>query len=529
MRFAGIICISLLFTAMLVACGPSGEEQEKANPTDVGRSIYRDGLLPNDEPLTALVAGDVPILGTQFSCQSCHGRSGMGTGEATYIVPPVAGPFLFTESAQPKRPAYDTASLARVLREGVTPAGRTLDQLMPRYPLSDDNVASLAAYLKVLSAGNSPGVDDKVIRFGTIMTEDTAPAEREAVLAVLRQYFEEKNRQTRLESERWDRGYTPESKLPTVFREWQLEEWVLTGPAEGWAAQLDSYYADTPVFAIVSGLGTGDWGPIGRFCEQQEVPCLFPSTDLPDAQEGDFYTMYFSRGLRLEADLIANHLASQPVKRLVQVYCDGATAQAADSLRHALGASGDSTDDLQVDCDAPLPTAEIAMRLTANPDAAAVLWVRSPQLTDLETPLPAGRIYLSSILLGDQPIDSLRSAPGPVFKAYPFKLPGASDPALRRFMVWAKTRKIELTAPRYQAEAFFACMALGDSVKHMRRFFIRDFILDMLDHSQGLAIYLPYHPRPSIGPGQRFLNKGGYVLPVVNGKPDFSDVEWILP
>jgi hypothetical protein len=51
----------------------------------------------------------------------------------------------------------------------------------------------------------------------------------------------------------------------------------------------------------------------------------------------------------------------------------------------------------------------------------------------------------------------------------------------------------------------------------------------MLEHSQGLAIYLPYHPRPTFGPDQRFLTKGGYVLPVVDGRPDDRGAAWILP
>jgi hypothetical protein len=51
----------------------------------------------------------------------------------------------------------------------------------------------------------------------------------------------------------------------------------------------------------------------------------------------------------------------------------------------------------------------------------------------------------------------------------------------------------------------------------------------MLDHAQGLAAYLPIYPRPTIGPGQRFLTKGGYVLPVVDGQPDTRDAAWLLP
>ena len=78
---------------------------------DAGQRMYREGILLSGDPMTAIVAGDVPIIGTQFSCESCHGRSGMGAAEGAYVVPPTAAQFLFVESPQPKRPAYDAESL----------------------------------------------------------------------------------------------------------------------------------------------------------------------------------------------------------------------------------------------------------------------------------------------------------------------------------------------------------------------------------------------------------------------------------
>ena len=494
-----------------------------------GRLIYRQGILPSGEPLTAIVAGDVPLLGTQFSCRNCHGLSGMGTIEGSYIVPPIAGRFLYAASTQSGRPAYDNESLARALRDGVDPTGRALDPLMPRFVLADDEVADLAAYLQGLSSGTSPGVDDKVIRFATVVTDDVDPEVRDAVLAVLKTFVDEKGRQTRLESERWNRGTTPESKLPTLYREWVLDVWTLTGPSEGWREQLEQRYRDTPVFAMLGGLSAGSWGPIGRFCEHHEIPCLFPATDLPDAEEGDLYTLYFSRGLDLEADLIMSHLAAHPLAGVIQIYCAEAPTRAADKLRTALLQKGVTVEDLGFACEESLPEDELAARIAATPGAAIILWLRRDQLGGLDQALPAARIYLSSTLLERNLDGSLLSAPGPVFVAHPFRLPGESDSALRRFTVWARTRGIKIRYPRLQAEAFFACFAANDALNHVRRYLLRDYALDSLDHAQGLAVYVPIHPRPTLGPRQRFLTKGGYVLPIVDGHPVTKDAAWILP
>jgi mono/diheme cytochrome c family protein len=502
---------------------------DSAPDAAAGRRMYRAGNRPSGEPQTGTVIGDAPFLGTQFSCQSCHGRSGMGAAEGEYIVPPITARFLYAPSAQPKRPAYDRESLSRALREGLDPTGRSLNPIMPRYRISDDEAAHLGAYLAGLSPGQSPGVDDKVIRLATVVTDDVSPDARDAVLAVLRTYVDEKNRQTRLEEERPDRGTTPESRLPTLFREWVLDVWTLTGPSKDWREQLEKRYRREPVFALLSGLSASSWGPIGRFCESHEIPCLFPGTDLPDAEEGDFYTLHFSRGLELEANLIASHLAAQPVDNVIQVFCGPTLARAAAALRSTLMQKGVTVEDLEFACEERLPVVGLASRMAKIPGSAAVLWVRRGRLAELERPLPPGRIYFSSTLLDRDLGGPLLSAPGPVFVAHPYRLPGESDPGLKRFTVWARTRGIELRHPRLQAEAFFACLAANDGITHMERYFMRDYVLDMLDHAQDLALYLPIHPRATLGPGQRFLTKGGYVLPIVGGLADTKDPVWILP
>jgi hypothetical protein len=132
-------------------------------------------------------------------------------------------------------------------------------------------------------------------------------------------------------------------------------------------------------------------------------------------------------------------------------------------------------------------------------------------------------------LLKSDPAQLQRAAQGEILLVHPFLLPGKRDSAMRRFEIWAKTRGIDVTTPRQQAQAFFACLTLKHALKHMGRFFIRDYVLDVLDHAQNLIAYLPFYPRATLGPGQRFLSKGGYVLPVIDGRVETADAQWILP
>jgi len=94
---------------------------------------------------------------------------------------------------------------------------------------------------------------------------------------------------------------------------------------------------------------------------------------------------------------------------------------------------------------------------------------------------------------------------------------------------WARTRNIEIRYPRLQGEAFFAAMLMSEIIKHLDKFYIRDYVLDLFGHAQGMALYLPYYSRVTLDTGQQYLNKGGYMLPVAEGKLDGTDAEWVLP
>ncbi|MEJ2273054.1 MAG: cytochrome c [Woeseiaceae bacterium] len=529
-----LFCV-LLAAAVLVACGnepadvsvePMDVPEERAHvakkPAVVspGERMYRDGVLSTGEPMTAIVAGDVSITGTQFSCESCHGRSGMGASEGDFVVPPVAGQFLFAPSPQPARPAYDRDSMARLLRDGVTPSGRALSvELMPRYEMSDEEVDKMIDFLEELSARDSPGIDATTIRFATVVTDNVNAEKRRAVVGVVQRFGEDINRQTRNDSERWDRGYTPESKLPTVFREWVVDEWLLRGPPDGWAEQLEDYYERAPVFAVVGGVSNGSWQPVSEFCERNKIPCLYPSTDLPQREKDDFYTVYYSRGLWLEADLIRAHLVENPVSTVTQVYCSEQLEPVVTALGQSLTEAGMQVDAIAVECDQNLSVPGSA--------EAVVSWLDRRGLDALATETTPARLYVSSTQL-ERNVDDIDGG-DEVFAAHPFRLPGKADSAWRRFELWAQSRDVEIVAPRQQAEAFFACLVINDTVKHMGRFRIREFALDMIDHGESMSAYVPLYPRPSFGPGQRYINKGGYILPIVDGQPVASDAAWIIP
>src|SRR6185503_3477734 len=271
--------------------------------TEKGRLIYEAGQLGSGEPLVGHREGGLTSSGKAAACVACHQRSGFGLFEGSNLVPPITGPSLFA-NARPiahvprrsksvehrefpflNRPAYNDTTLATAVREGLSPGGHRFQFLMPRYALGDADMKALTAYLRQLSAAPSPGASARRISFATVIAPGQDAGRRQAVIDVLRACFEERH------PDRPGR------------QAWQLVTWDLEGAPAGWMTQLRSKYAEQPVFAVVSGLGTDEWAPVHNFCELEKSPCLFPNVDaVPEAAAGQ-YTFYCSKGVVLEAQV----------------------------------------------------------------------------------------------------------------------------------------------------------------------------------------------------------------------------------
>jgi hypothetical protein len=104
-------------------------------------------------------------------------------------------------------------------------------------------------------------------------------------------------------------------------------------------------------------------------------------------------------------------------------------------------------------------------------------------------------------------------------------LPGEPDSALKRFQVWARVRKLQVTDERHQALAYFAMIAFAENYKHMQQYLMQDYFLDLFEHSSSLTSYLPLYTRGSITPGQRVLSRGGYLVDL-SGR---TDPLWLIP
>ena len=533
--------VALALSLLMGTCALSA-----ASPgPSAGERLYQRGQLPSGEPVQALRQGGATVRGADAACVNCHRRSGLGSSEGKITIPPVAGPYLFTprgkslerlgvpfvDTARINHEAYTEESLARAIRDGVDAKGRLLNSLMPRYAIDEATMSSLIEYLKDLKTAPAPGATSTVLHFATIITPDADPVKRRGVLAVMNQYFVDKNNAAA--RTKAPTLYSSHATMFRVERRWQLHVWELTGAPRTWETQLRAHLAAEPVFAVISGLGGSDWGPVERFCEEQGLPCLFPNVEAPVGDDATFYTVYFSRGVLLEAQLIARELAAAGGGgRVVQVFRAGDVGEAAArALEAARAGSGQQVVNHALKAHGPPQELARALREAGAADAL-VLWLRPADLGALEhLKVPTPRVWISGEMGG------LERAPLPpdwrtqARMAYPVDLPGQRVVRVDYALSWFRMRKVPLLAEPVQADTYLALGLMSETLNHMADAFVRDYLIERIEMALDHRVLTGYYPRLSLAPGQRFASKGGYIVRFTD--PQGSRVtplgEWITP
>jgi Periplasmic binding protein len=525
--------------------GLSGDEALR-----LGERIYREGILPSGEPLMAYVEGDIPVTGTQFSCVSCHLRSGIGSFEGGIVTPPTNWlklsqplyyyseltpaergkiPWFFEHPAQ--RPAYTEAKVAAALLGGLDPSGRVLDFIMPRYHLHDRDMAILIYYLKSLSTTYPPGVTDNTIRFATVITDDVSPQDREAMLKPLENYIRGRNSRYRSHSI-MAKAKVFADEMDLSYRRLELDRWVLKGAPETWRSQLEDYYRKGPVFALLGGISNGDWRPIHEFSEDHRIPCIFPITSLPVISDSDWYTLYFSKGVYQEGESAARYLA-----RVADLPKDGtvvlvvqdtvrarAVAEAFQKTWHDLGRTSAVT--------RTLPEGKAALRdffltlIATEKPAVILLWAGTEALPALEAlagnPDRPGTVIVSAGLMKQSIWEIPEAVRDNTYITYPEQIPQGSAKA-------AKTLPGVSADDRTEANTvFYLSSLMTDTLMMMKRNYYRDYFLDLISMMKDMVY--PYHPRISFGPNQRYASKGCFIVQLTHGaNPGLvKKSEWVI-
>ena len=527
---------AVVFTAAVAAtqapaqaAGPSATAATSA-AFEEGRALY-EGRHPG---LSATLRGapSVAVPTAQAACVSCHRPSGLGSFEGEAVVPPISSGLLTRpfdpattrrygvtlrpgdEGGLRVRPAYVAAALHRLLTEGRTPDGRALGPLMPRYALEPRHSEALLAFLDGLGTQPTPGVEDDVVHFATITTDDVPEAQARQLVHLLQHFVARKNAQTRGEEQRRAVARRTEHVMYSRYRRWDLHHWVLHGEPSTWPAQLAALYAARPVFAVLSGRSDRDWTPVHRFCEAERLPCLFPVTAWPGEGAG-FYTAYFSGGAVAQARWLASsdEMTAAPPgagRPWLVLAGEGAGERAlADRIAQVLvpGAAG-----VQGAAAAPGPTVSTATQWRGEPVVVSALPAREVARR-LGAASPAAgsgavRVYL---LAGASP-PSREPVAWPAGADVQWVTQQENDsPRLARARAWWRGQGLRPEDEALAAQALFAATAAVESLVHVDDRFSREYCLEKLEHNLENMPPMTGYPRLSLGPGQRLAAKNAWL------------------
>jgi hypothetical protein len=517
---------------------------ESKSLIDAGRDLYRTATRPDGSTLLALVQSDVALPGTAAACVNCHRQSGIGISEGGSRSLNLTAPALFTATSKPPlRPAYDDALLVRAIVAGFAADGRSLNTTMPRYQLSADDAAALLAYLHSLGAAAPVGVTATDMHIATIVAEKAPPQERAAVEAVVQRYIDLKDNESRRDSARAkaaERHFYGRSSQ-RAYRNWKLHVWSLRGPASSWPEQLESLYEETRPFVILSGTAGTDWPTVHRFCEQREIPCVLPLSNVPPAGESDFYSMYFSAGAVLEAEVTANAIANSdmPVdSKVLVIYPEDNVGKAAYSALQGYLKDRDfkNISSFGLHANQTLSARKWQALLKSERPDVLVGWVPAEVIADITTrsrdsTILPDRIYTAESFADwrnvSQPDVRLQQR---VRHIYPYSLPVDGSAQFPREYLWLKQQGFSGLDPASAARVLFSCRILGMGLSNIQSNFSREYLLEALEHALDGTQLSSVYPVTSLGPNQRILTHGAYVVSLSgNAENIFVILEWIRP
>ncbi len=504
--------LALLLPALAAAAGLTPSEER-------GRRIYRDGVSPAGGEITAGVgAAGAQVPAAALPCGNCHGQDGRGRPEGGVSPSDLTWRALSrpVESAPRSRPAYDDRLLKRAIAMGLDSGGRPLHVAMPRFRMSQEDMADLIAYMKRLGDQPEPGVSGAAVRIGVVLP----PSGREksgmgpAVQAALAARFEEANRKGGL----WGRRI-------------ELRAHELAGAPDGWPGQVRDFLQREEVFAVAAAFLLGADRELAAVFAEAEVPlvgpfALHPREEVPPNRQVFYLLPGIEEQGRALAAFARERLSGIAAKPAIAAP-EGADLDAAvRELEKALAARGAAPSVKRYPRSRLDPRALAQQLAESRPDAVFFLGSGAEAAALLGAAQQAGwqpHLFATGLAADAALFAAPAGFDGRLFVAVPSP-PGAPE----AFLKLAEDHGLPDEHRSAQIAALAAAEILLQGLERSGRDLTREGLIARLE---GLRAFRTAFTQPvTYGPGQRLGTRGACILKADLAGRRFQVAEaWINP
>jgi ABC-type branched-subunit amino acid transport system substrate-binding protein len=493
---------TVVFALGLSLCGAALaldlNDQERA-----GKRLYREGVSSSDAQLIARVgASDMSVPASVLPCASCHGSDGRGRAEGGVRPPSLDWQRLALGQGERQAngrsyPAYADASLAKAIQHGVDPAGNRLDPAMPRFELTFADQRNLTAYLKRLAEDRDPGVEEGVLRLGTLLPTSGPLVEAgHVVRAVLEDGLAQLNQQGGVHGRR-------------------LELVVLDPGTDADSAEraLNRLLDEEQVFTLISPLAPMLDQRLANLLAPQNVP-MIGSTPRSGGSAQIFDPL---PGLATQLLSLAGHARASlglAADGLRVVYAGNEQAALAEQVREHLQQQGWT----------PAPIQAFDGQAV---DGQGIVFVgRAPAFAALASALQAAGRTPYLFAASSQVASAVAELPAQwsqrVFLAYPYVPGDWTEQGLATLAALQQRQGLDPRQASLQVNTLCALRLLSEALKQIGRDASREQLVAALEGLHDVTTGLT--PVLGFGPGRRQGMAGAHVVAVALPGPRFTSV-----
>ena len=523
--------LALIFGAQIPATAqdaPVAAPQSRDSLTAVerrGKQIYLQGTSSSGKDILAYLGdSSLEVPGSAMACANCHGFDGTGKPEGgvtpsnlTWEV--LSKPYGLTHANGRKHPPYTDRGLELAITRGLDPGGNKLQNVMPRYQMSAQDLADLVVYLKRLGKDRDPGVSEDKITIGTALPATGPLAEMgQSIKAVTTAFFTELNSQGGIYNRRIELKFVDTLDTPAATR-----------------ANVERLLRDDQVFALTGAFIAGSEKEIIPLLAEKSVPLigpftLYPQTTLPLNRE----IFYLLSGPDDQARAMVDFAAGKPElqkARIAVVHPQNETYANVLKAIKAEGAKKRLTAPQAYEYEAgQFDAAAIARQIKqSNQEVVFFLGGAEELLSFMQEAEKLDwfpTIFVPSANAGAGIFSAPARFDGKLFFSFPTSPTDHDAEALKEFRALAQKYQLPQKHLAAQISAYSAAKILVEALKRAGKDVSREKLIQVLE---GLYEYRTgLTPAITYGPNRRIGALGAYIVTIDLKKQQFVPASgWI--